>query len=89
MSAWTSCFRPSRENESIASPQPSSIYDEKYRDCEVYVQESDPAVPATGAAKIEAVEAVGGRKGRYLLYAGYVISSPYCGWEYADSFYVS
>lgn len=70
MSAWTSCFRPSRENESIASPQPSSIYDEKYTDCEVYVQESDPAVPATGAAKIEAVEAVGGRKGRYLLYAG-------------------
>ena len=73
LSAWMRCFRPSQENESIASPQPSSIYDEKHRDYEVNVQESDSAVPATGAAKIEAVEAVGGRKGRYLLYAGYVL----------------
>ncbi|KAK1148021.1 hypothetical protein N8T08_010654 [Aspergillus melleus] len=70
LSAWMRCFRSSQENESIASPQPSSIYDEKHRDYEVNVQESDSAVPATGAAKIEAVEAVGGRKGRYLLYAG-------------------
>lgn len=80
MSAWMSCFRPSRESESIASPQPSSVCDEKLRDYEVNVQESDPAVPATGAAKIEAVEAVGGRKGRYLLYAGYVLTT-------FDSFY--
>ncbi|THC97961.1 hypothetical protein EYZ11_002531 [Aspergillus tanneri] len=70
MDVWKSCFSPSEKDESISSPQPSSVCDEKYADYEINVQESEPAVPATGAAKIEAVEAVGGRKGRYLLYAG-------------------
>jgi hypothetical protein len=65
--AWTRFFRP-RNNDSISTP---SMYDEKCDGLEVNVTESSPR-KATGAVKIEAVEAVGGRKGRYLLYIGYV-----------------
>lgn len=44
-------------------------YDEKQVGIEVEVAE-EPVPEASGIAKIEAVEAVGGRKGRYFLYAG-------------------
>ncbi|KAE8155296.1 major facilitator superfamily domain-containing protein [Aspergillus avenaceus] len=65
--AWTRYFRPPPRSDSIGGP--SSMYDEKCAELEVNVTEPSPP-KSTGAVKIEAVEAVGGRKGRYLLYIG-------------------
>lgn len=74
MARWRRYFR-SPENHGEIQGAPSYL-DWKTDDIDITVVESTPATQdSTGAAKIQAAEAVGGRKGRYLLYAGYVIRS--------------
>ena len=73
LAAWRRVFHPSGNDDTSS---PSSLYNEKCGQLEINVTESSPP-KATGAIKIEAVEAVGGRKGRYLLYIGYVLPQPY------------
>ncbi|XRM46816.1 hypothetical protein ABZX51_009840 [Aspergillus tubingensis] len=69
MAAWSGIFRPSRRPENV--PSSFTTGDEKHDTIDVTVHESSAAFPdATGASKIQAAEAVSGRKGRYLLYAG-------------------
>ncbi|OJJ94792.1 hypothetical protein ASPACDRAFT_55597 [Aspergillus aculeatus ATCC 16872] len=71
MARWRRYFR-SPENHGKIQGSPSYL-DWKADDIDITVVESTPATQdSTGAAKIQAAEAVGGRKGRYLLYAGYV-----------------
>lgn len=67
MALWRRFFAPSGDGERSAnSPM---VDDEKQAGIEVQVTEG-PVPESSGIAKIEAVEAVGGRKGRYFLYAG-------------------
>lgn len=71
MAGWSGIFRPSRRPENV--PISFTPDDEKHNAVDVTIHESSAAFPdATGASKIQAAEAVSGRKGRYLLYAGYV-----------------
>ncbi|PKY01151.1 putative transporter [Aspergillus campestris IBT 28561] len=67
MALWRRFFVPKRDEERSANSPME--YDEKQVGIEVEVAE-EPVPEASGIAKIEAVEAVGGRKGRYFLYAG-------------------
>ncbi|GLA37400.1 hypothetical protein AnigIFM63309_004313 [Aspergillus niger] len=70
MAGWSGIFRPSRRPENV--PSSFTTDDEKHNTIDVTIHESSAAFPdATGASKIQAAEAVSGRKGRYLLYAGY------------------
>ncbi|KAL4894902.1 putative transporter [Aspergillus ambiguus] len=70
MAVWRNFLHRRRDScEDVSTP--STEYDEKYPDVEITVRESDlPPEKSAGVVKIEAVEAVGGRKGRYFLYAG-------------------
>ncbi|PYH86258.1 siderochrome-iron transporter [Aspergillus uvarum CBS 121591] len=69
MARWRRYFR-SPENHGGIQASPSYL-DWKTDDIDIMVVESTPATQdSTGAAKIQAAEAVGGRKGRYLLYVG-------------------
>ncbi|KAI3079275.1 hypothetical protein CBS147343_3609 [Aspergillus niger] len=69
MAGWSGIFRPSRRPENV--PTSFTTDDEKHNTIDVTIHESSAAFPdATGASKIQAAEAVSGRKGRYLLYAG-------------------
>ncbi|PYH97613.1 siderochrome-iron transporter [Aspergillus ellipticus CBS 707.79] len=69
MAGGTRFFRPSAAEDAV---HPSlTTADEKHANFDITVQESIPVSPdGTGAAKIQAAEAVSGRKGRYLLFAG-------------------
>lgn len=67
MALWRRFFVSQRGEERPANSPME--YDEKQVGIEVEVAE-EPVPEASGIAKIEAVEAVGGRKGRYFLYAG-------------------
>ncbi|KOC07791.1 siderochrome-iron transporter [Aspergillus flavus AF70] len=69
LATWRRFFHPSGNDD---ASNPSSLFNEKCGELEISVTESSPP-KATGAVKIEAVEAVGGRKGRYLLYIGLVL----------------
>lgn len=73
LATWRRFFHPSGNDD---ASNPSSLYNEKCGELEINVIESSPP-EATGAVKIEAVEAVGGRKGRYLLYIGYALPVSY------------
>lgn len=68
MAFWRRFFAPQGDEERSVVNSPVE-YDEKQVGIEVEVTE-EPVPEASGIAKIEAVEAVGGRKGRYFLYAG-------------------
>jgi hypothetical protein len=45
---------------------------EKNMDIEVHKQAHNEALEVPGVTKIKAFEAVGGKKGKYFMYAGYV-----------------
>ncbi|KAF9884742.1 hypothetical protein FE257_001304 [Aspergillus nanangensis] len=66
MAVWRNWLRRESQSDDMSSTS-STEYDEKFAGVEINVHEEDKS---TGVAKIEAVEAVGGRKGRYFLYVG-------------------
>ncbi|GES58260.1 siderochrome-iron transporter [Aspergillus terreus] len=66
MTVWSFLHSPSSHDGRSTS---STDY-EKHPEIEISVQEDRSPEQSAGVVKIEAVEAVGGRKGRYFLYAG-------------------